>query len=151
MQKIIPFIWFETGAEEAANFYVETFGGSSKILSSSIISNTPSGTVEIISISLQDQEFTLMSAGPFKPITEAISFVISCNDQSEVDHFWDKLSAYKDAEQCGWLKDKYGVSWQVVPTVLGKLLNDSDKQKAARVNQAMLKMKKLIISDLEAA
>lgn len=151
MQKITPFLWFETGAKEAADFYVSVFGDSSRITSSSIMQNTPSGTVEIIGISLQGNEMTLMSAGPFQKINSAISFVISCEGQDEVDHFWNSLSAVPEAERCGWLTDKYGVTWQVVPQVLNKLMSDPDKEKAMRVQQAMLKMKKIDIAGLEAA
>jgi len=151
MKKITPFLWFEKSAKEAANFYVTVFGEESKIVSESILNNTPSGSVEIISVSLQGQEFTLMSAGPFKKFNESISFVISCENQEEVDYFWAKLSADPSAEQCGWIKDKFGVSWQIVPKQLGELMNGPDAEKAHRVTQAMMKMKKIIISDLELA
>lgn len=151
MQKIAPFLWFEKGAKEAAEFYVDVFGSDAKITSTQIIEGTPSGTIEIIGVLLMGQEFTLMTAGPFRKFNEAISFVISCEDQKEVDHYWEKLSAVKEAEQCGWLKDKYGVSWQVVPTALMKLMNDKDKAKAGRVTQAMLQMKRIVIADLEKA
>ncbi len=113
--------------------------------------DTPSGTVEIVSLELRGQQFTLMSAGPFRKFNEAISFVITCGSQDEVDHFWKKLSAVPEAEQCGWLKDKYGVSWQVVPTALGTLMGDPDKKKASRVQEVMLKMKKIDIAKLEEA
>jgi predicted 3-demethylubiquinone-9 3-methyltransferase (glyoxalase superfamily) len=113
--------------------------------------NTPSGTVEIINIKLLDQEFTLMSAGPYFKINEAISFVISTDSQEETDYYWSKLSADVASEQCGWLKDKFGVSWQVIPKRLGELMGDPDPVKAARVQQAMLKMKKIEISELEKA
>ncbi len=151
MQKIAPFLWFETGAKEAAEFYVNVFGPDAKITSSQVMEGTPSGTVEIMSISLKGQEFTLMTAGPFRKFNEAISFVITCDDQQEVDHYWEKLSAVKESEQCGWLKDKYGVSWQVVPTALGRLMGDPDRVKAGRVQAAMMQMKKIIIADLEKA
>ena len=151
MQKITPFLWYEKEAKEAADFYVSVFGGDSKIKQEQIIHNTPSGTVEIISVELMGVEFTLMSAGPFQKFNASISFVVSCGSQEEVDRYWEKLSADKSAEQCGWLKDKYGVSWQIVPTVLAKLLADSDREKADRVMQAMLKMKKIEIPKLEEA
>lgn len=151
MQKITPFVWFETGAKEAAQFYVEVFGGDAAIKTESIMHDTPSGTVEIITVSLAGQDFTLMSAGPFRKINEAISFVINCETQEEVDHFWSKLSAVPEAEQCGWLKDKYGVSWQVVPTAMGGFLNGADKSGAARATQAMLQMKKLDIAVIKRA
>lgn len=151
MQKITPFLWFETGAKEAAEFYVSVFGDGSRILSLSEMHDTPSGTVEILSVVLKGQEFSFMTAGPFRKFNEAISFVISCDSQEEVDHYWNNLSAVPEAEQCGWLKDKYGVSWQVVPTALGRLMGDPDRVKASRVQEAMLKMKKIDIAGLEAA
>jgi len=151
MQKITPFIWFETGAKEAADFYVKVFGKRSKVKKVSTITNTPSGTVEVVTLDLAGQEFTLMAAGPFRKINEAISFVLNCKTQKEVDHFWNKLSAGGEKGQCGWLKDKYGVSWQVVPTVLEKLMSDSDPVKANRVTQAMLKMTKIDIAALKKA
>ncbi len=149
MQKITPFIWFEKGAKEAANFYVKVFGRRSKIKDVSTITDTPSGTVEVVTLELDGQEFMLMAAGPFRPITEAISFVVNCRTQKEVDHFWDKLSAGGEKGQCGWLKDRYGVSWQVVPTVLTKLMSDRDPVKAGRVTQAMLTMTKIDIARVE--
>ena len=151
MQKITPFIWLEQGAKEAADFYISIFSGDSKIVKSNIMTGTPSGTVEIISVHMLGQEFTLMSAGPFRKINEANSFVINCETQDEVDHYWESLSAVKESEQCGWLKDKYGVSWQVIPTALTKLLGDADKAKAGRVQEAMMQMKKIVIADLEKA
>ena len=151
MQKITPFLWLESSAKEAADFYLSVFGEGSRTIDQSILHNTPSGAVEIITLLLRGQEFTLMSAGPFKKFNEAISFVISCENQEEVDHYWEKLSAVGEAEECGWLKDKYGVSWQVVPTILTKLLKDEDKEKAGRVMQAMLQMKKIEIQALEDA
>ena len=151
MQKITPFLWFESSAKEAADFYLSVFGEGSRTIDQSILHNTPSGAVEIITLLLRGQEFTLMSAGPFKKFNEAISFVISCENQEEVDHYWEKLSVVDEAVQCGWLKDKYGVSWQVVPTILTTLLKDEDKEKAGRVMQAMLQMKKIEIQALEDA
>jgi predicted 3-demethylubiquinone-9 3-methyltransferase (glyoxalase superfamily) len=151
MQKITPFLWFETEAREAAEFYVSVFGGRSAIKDSSTLDGTPSGSVDVITLELAGQEFVLMSAGPFRKFNEAISFVVNCETQEEVDHYWERLSADKNAEQCGWLKDKFGVSWQIVPTILNKLLVDPDKEKAGRVMQAMLKMKKIDIKQLEEA
>ncbi len=151
MQKIAPFLWFEKSAKEAAEFYVEVFGPNAKITSSQIMEGTPSGTVEIMGISLLGQEFTLMAAGPYQKINAAISFVISCEDQKEVDHYWEKLSSVKEAEQCGWLTDKFGVTWQVVPTALHRLMGDPDRVKAGRVQAAMMQMKKIVIADLEKA
>jgi len=151
MQKITPFIWFEKDAKKAANFYVKVFGKRSKITSISQVKDTPSGTVEVVSIELAGQEFTLMAAGPFRPITEAISFVVNCETQKEVDHFWNGLSRGGEKGQCGWLKDRFGVSWQVVPTILDRLMSDRDPIKAGRVTQAMLKMRKLDIAKLKTA
>jgi predicted 3-demethylubiquinone-9 3-methyltransferase (glyoxalase superfamily) len=151
MQKITPFIWFEKGAKEAAKFYVKVFGRSSKVKDVQLVKDTPSGTVEVVTLELKGQEFMLMAAGPFRPITEAISFVINCSTQKEVDHFWEKLSEGGEKGQCGWLKDKYGVSWQVTPTILAKLMSDPDPVKAGRVTQAMLRMTKIDIAKLKTA
>ncbi len=151
MQKITPFIWFEQGAKEAADFYVRTFGKRARIKSVQTIRDTPSGTVEVVSLDLLGQEFTLMAAGPFRKINEAISFVVNCRTQKEIDHYWDALSAGGEKGQCGWLKDRYGVSWQVVPTVLARLSGDPDPARAGRVTQAMLKMTKIEIAGLKAA
>lgn len=150
MQKITPFLWFDKEAGEAAKFYVSVFKDA-KILTTQTMTDTPSGTVEIVDIELFGQRFTLMSAGPYFKFTEAISFVVDCEDQAEVDYYWEKLSAVPASEQCGWLKDKYGLSWQIVPRRLVELQNDPDSEKAARVVQAMLKMKKLVVADLEKA
>lgn len=148
MQKIIPYLWFEKGAKEAADFYLSVFSGHSNNKDVSVLEGTPSGDVQIFNIELFGQEFILMNGGPFRKFNEAISFVINCETQKEVDHYWGSLSADSSAEQCGWLKDKYGVSWQVVPIILTKLLNDSDKQKSKKVMDAMLKMKKIDIEKL---
>ncbi len=151
MQKITPFIWFEKGAHEAAKFYVKVFGSRSKIKKVQTVTGTPSGTVEVVTLELRGQEFTLMAAGPFRPITEAVSFVVNCGTQKEVDHFWDKLSAGGEKGECGWLKDRYGVSWQVTPTILLKLMADPDPARGARVTQAMLQMTKIDIAKLKEA
>jgi predicted 3-demethylubiquinone-9 3-methyltransferase (glyoxalase superfamily) len=151
MQKITPFIWFERGAKEAADFYVKVFGRRSKIKDVQTIRDTPSGTVEVVSLELAGQELTLMAAGPFRKINEAISFVVNCRTQKEVDLFWNALSRGGEKGQCGWLKDKYGVSWQVVPAVLTRLMKDRDPVRAGRVTQAMLAMTKLDIAKLKAA
>ncbi len=149
IQKITPFIWFEEGAKEAADFYVSVFGKDSKITHVSKLENAPSGTVEIIALELQGQGFTIMSAGPFRKINEAISFVITCEDQAEIDHYWDALSAVPEAEQCGWLKDKYGVSWQVVPRIMNEMMGSGNTEKIARVTEAFLKMKKFDVATLQ--
>ncbi len=150
MQKITPFLWFDKEAVGAAKFYASVLKGS-KITSSNTLKNTPSGTVEVVTIELLGQEFTLMSAGPLFKFNESISFVVHCETQREVDYYWNKLSADPKAEQCGWLKDKYGLSWQIVPTALGKMLQSTDQKRAARVTQAFLKMKKLDIATLKRA
>ncbi len=149
MQKITPFLWFDNQAAEAAKFYTEVFKG--KIKDSQIVTDTPSGTIEIVTIEILGQDFTLMSAGPLFKFTEAISFIVDCKDQEEVDYYWEKLSAVAESEQCGWLKDKYGVSWQIIPSRLNELTRDPDKEKAGRATQAMLKMKKIDIAELEKA
>lgn len=151
MQKITPFLWFEKDAKEAADFYVKIFGSRSKVKAIQSIRDTPSGTVEVVSLELAGQEFTLMAAGPFRKINEAISFVVNCSTRKEVDHFWSALSRGGEKGQCGWLKDRYGVSWQVVPTILAELMSDPDPVKANRVTQAMLAMTKLDIAKLKAA
>ena len=148
-QKIMPFLWFDKKAKEAAGFYVSLFPDS-KFVSSERYSDTPSGTVEIYIIELSGQQFTLMNAGPRFKFNEAISFVIDCEDQEEIDYYWENLTADGGEESmCGWLKDKFGVSWQVVPRHFNQLLTVDDKEKAGRVIQAMLKMKKLDIVGLE--
>ena len=150
MQKITPFLWFDKEAGEAAKFYTSIFKDA-KIISTTTLENTPSGTVEIVTIKLFGQEFQLMSAGPLFKFNKAISFVVNCETQQEIDHYWEKLSAVPEAEQCGWLKDKYGVSWQIVPTVMFKMQKTKDKQKLARVTEAFLQMKKFDIAALQRA
>ena len=151
MQKITPFLWFEKDAMKVAQYYCSIFK-ESKIKNSRVLNNTPSGSVEIVTIELFGQDFTLMSAGPLFKFTEAISFIVDCQDQQEVDYYWNKLTADGGEESmCGWLKDKYGLSWQVTPKQLNILMGDKDKEKAGRVMQAMLKMKKIDIKKLEQA
>ena len=139
-QKITPFLWFDKEAGEAARFYTSVFKGS-KIKESRKLENTPSGTVEIVTVELLGQEFTLMSAGPLFKFNESISFTVPCETQDEIDYYWEKLSADPKAEQCGWLKDKYGLSWQIFPTILAEMQRDKDPKKVARVTEAVLKMK----------
>jgi predicted 3-demethylubiquinone-9 3-methyltransferase (glyoxalase superfamily) len=157
MQKIIPFLWFESQAEEAMNFYTSIFPNS-KVLTVSRygkegaeVSGRPEGSVMVASVELNGQRFDLINGGPEFKFTEAISFVINCEDQTEVDHYWDALTAEGQEIQCGWLKDKFGVSWQVTPTIMGKLMSDPDKAKSGRVMAAMLKMKKIDIAKLQEA
>ena len=150
MQKITPFLWFDKEAAAAAKFYTSVFKDA-KIIDTTILDDTPSGTVEIVTIELFGQQFQMMSAGPLFKFNEAISFVVNCETQQEIDYYWEKLSAVPEAEACGWLKDKFGVSWQVVPKQFLKLLNDPDPAKAGRAMRAMLQMKKLVIADLQRA
>jgi predicted 3-demethylubiquinone-9 3-methyltransferase (glyoxalase superfamily) len=150
MQKISPFLWFDKEAAAAAKFYTSVFKDA-KIIDSTILENTPSGAVEIVTIELFGQEFQLMSAGPLFKFNEAISFVVNCENQEEIDYYWAKLSSDPNAEQCGWLKDKFGVSWQIVPTVMYEMQKSKDKKKLARVTEAFLKMKKFDIATLKRA
>ena len=157
MQKITPFLWFDTQAEEAVNFYTSLFKNS-KVGNASrydeagaAASGRPKGSVMTASFQLNGQDFTAINGGPHFKFTEAISFVVNCENQEEVDYYWEKLSAVPQSEMCGWLKDKYGLSWQIVPTVLSKLLTDKDAKKSQRVMQAMLQMKKIDIAGLEKA
>lgn len=150
-QKITPFLWFDNQAREAAKLYTSVFKDA-KMLTEEKLDDTPSGTVEVITIELFGMTFTLMSAGPEFKFNESISFVIDCEDQAEVDYYWEKLTENGGEEsQCGWLKDKFGVSWQVVPRQLNELMSDPDPKKSANVVQAMLKMKKIIVADLQKA
>jgi predicted 3-demethylubiquinone-9 3-methyltransferase (glyoxalase superfamily) len=153
MQKISPFLWFDHQAEEAANFYVSIFKDS-KILKVSRYpegSPGPAGSVMVVNFQIEGQNFMALNAGPLFQFTEAISFLISCETQEEVDYYWHKLLAGGQESQCGWLKDKFGLSWQVTPTILGELLADKDHKKAQRVMQAMLPMKKIDIAALKRA
>jgi predicted 3-demethylubiquinone-9 3-methyltransferase (glyoxalase superfamily) len=153
MKKITPFLWFDTQAEEAAEFYVSIFKHS-KIASVSRYGEAgpgPAGSVMTVEFELDGQRFIALNGGPQFKFTEAISFSIACETQSEVDDYWKKLSAGGEEGPCGWLKDKYGLSWQVNPTILGKMLGDKDRTKANRVMQAMLKMKKIDIKGLQLA
>ena len=157
MQKITPFLWFDNQAEEAARFYTSIFRNSriGKIArydeSGAKASGRPAGSVMTVEFQLEGQKFVALNGGPHFKFNEAVSFVVNCEKQAEVDGHWSKLTAGGQEVQCGWLKDKYGVSWQVVPTILGKLLSDKDAAKAQRVMQAMLKMVKLDIKQLKQA
>ena len=158
MQKITPFLWFDSQAEEAANFYVSIFTNS-KIVSvnrygeeAAKASGRPKGSVMTIGFELDGQHFTALNGGPVFKFTEAISFVVHCETQEEVDYYWEKLTADGGQESmCGWLKDKFGLSWQIIPSKLGELLSDPDREKSNRAMQAMLKMRKIIIADLQKA
>ena len=152
-QKITPFLWFDIQAEEAVNFYVSVFKNS-KVTSIDRYGEAgpgPKGTVMTASFELEGQGFMALNGGPEYKFTEAISFFVNCETQAEVDELWAKLSAGGEEGPCGWLKDKYGVSWQIVPTILGELLNDPDPEKSGRVMKAMLQMKKLDINTLRQA
>ena len=154
MQKISPFLWFDGNAEEAADFYVSLFKGSKilKIARYGEAGPGPAGAVMVVNFQIEGQDFIALNGGPLFKFTEAISFVINCQTQEEVDHYWNRLTAGGGQEsQCGWLKDKYGLSWQVTPTILGELLVDKDQKKAQRVMQAMLQMKKIDIAALKRA
>ncbi|MFB3884845.1 MAG: VOC family protein [Thermodesulfobacteriota bacterium] len=153
MQKITPHLWFDKGAVEAARFYVSIFSarGKARIKNTATLHNTPSGSVDVVTFELLGQDFMAISAGPFFKFNEAISFMVHCDTQEEIDYYWEKLSAVPEAEQCGWLKDKYGLSWQIVPTVMDEMMKDKDKKKLARVTEAFLKMKKFDIEALKRA
>lgn len=155
MPKITPFLWYDRQAEEAANFYVSIFPNS-KITAVSRYSEEganasgmPKGSVMVISFELDGQRFSALNGGPHFKLTEAISFMVDCETQAEVDYYWNKLSEGGQPHRCGWLKDKFGLSWQIVPTALSKLM--SDPAKAPRVMKALLQMDKLDIAKLEAA
>jgi len=154
MQKITPFLWFDNQAEEAMRFYTSVFKNSKagKVTYYGDGAPMPKGTVMTASFELEGTEFTALNGGPIFKFTEAVSFWIACKNQEEVDYYWEKLIAGGgEPSQCGWLKDKFGLSWQVVPTVLIELLNDRDRAKANRVMQAMLTMKKIDIKKLQEA
>lgn len=153
MQKITPFLWFDGQAEEAMNFYVSIFKNS-KVLSVARFGEGgpgPKGSVMTASFQLEGQNFTALNGGPIFKFTPAISFFVSCETQEEVDELWERLSEGGEEGQCAWLKDKFGVSWQIVPSVLPKLLGDPDPEKSSRVMQAMLQMKKINIARLKQA
>jgi predicted 3-demethylubiquinone-9 3-methyltransferase (glyoxalase superfamily) len=157
MQRITPFLWYDDKAEEAANLYVSIFknskiGNSTRYNEASAkASGRPVGSVMTIEFTLDGQDFVALNGGPHFKFTEAVSFVVNCETQEEVDSLWEKLSEGGEEVQCGWLKDKYGLSWQVVPTILTRLLKDKDPAKAKRVMEAMLKMKKIDIEELKQA
>lgn len=153
MQKIATFLWFDDKAEEAANLYVSLFKNS-KIENISYYGEgapRPKGTVLTVVFQLDGQQFMALNGGPHYTFTPAISLLVNCETQEEVDRLWDKLLEGGKPSHCGWLQDRYGLSWQIVPTILGKLMSDPDRKKADRVMQAMLKMDKLDIKGLEEA
>ena len=148
MQKITPFLWFNNNAEEAMNFYVSIFKNS-KIVS--VRRQGKNGPVFTATFQLEGQKIFVLNGGPHFKFTEAISFFVNCETQKEVDTLWAKLSEGGEIQQCGWLKDKYGLSWQIIPSILGKLLQDKDPEKSKRVMNAMLKMNKIDIKTLKQA
>jgi predicted 3-demethylubiquinone-9 3-methyltransferase (glyoxalase superfamily) len=153
MQKITPFLWFDGKAEEAANFYVSIFK-SSKIVSVTRYGEAgpgSKGTAMSVIFQLEGQEFFALNGGPQFTFSPAISFFVSCETQQEVDELWEKLSQGGEKNRCGWLKDKYGLSWQIIPTVLGEMLRDKDAGKPTKVMQAMLQMDKIDIKGLKQA
>jgi predicted 3-demethylubiquinone-9 3-methyltransferase (glyoxalase superfamily) len=148
MQKITPFLWFDNQAEEAVNFYVSIFNNS-EVLN---MTPGPDGKVMMAVFQLEGQKFMALNGGPHHKFTEAISLYVDCKTQTEVDELWEKLTADGgEPGPCGWLKDKYGLSWQIIPTALGELMNDPDPAKAQRVVQAMLQMSKIDVATLQAA
>ena len=154
IQKITPFLWFDHQAEEAAKFYTSVFPGSAIHLVTNYGEGAPmpAGTVMTVAFELEGQKFTALNGGPHFKFTEAISFVVHCETQQEVDHYWDTLSADGgQVIQCGWLKDKFGVTWQIVPATFIEMMRDRDTERKSRVMKAMMKMKKLDIAELEAA
>jgi predicted 3-demethylubiquinone-9 3-methyltransferase (glyoxalase superfamily) len=157
MQKIIPHLWFDHQAEEAVRFYVSLFKNS-KILNvarygeaGAKMSGRPQGSVMTVTFQLAGQEFVALNGGPHFKFTEAISLLVNCETQAEVDELWEKLSEGGEKGPCGWLKDRYGLSWQIVPTVLGEMMQDKDPKKTERVMEAVLQMKKLDIAGLKRA
>lgn len=153
MQKITPYLWFDTQAEEAVNFYISLFRNS-KILNITRYDDSgpgPAGKVMLVAFQLDGQEFVALNGGPQFKFTEAISLFVHCDGQEEVDRLWEGLSAGGEVQQCGWLKDKYGLSWQIIPSALMELMGDPDPVKSGRVMQAMLQMVKIDIEGLKKA
>jgi len=156
-QKIVPHLWLEKDADKAAEFYVSVFKNS-RILKTSYypeaaeeVSGQKKGSVMTVRFILEGQEFMVLNGGPAFKLNEAVSFMVFCDTQKEIDYFWNKLSFVPESEQCGWLKDKFGLSWQIVPTILDAMITDKDPQKVERVTAAFLNMKKFDISALQKA
>jgi predicted 3-demethylubiquinone-9 3-methyltransferase (glyoxalase superfamily) len=149
-QKIVPHLWYDKEAKEAAEFYVSIFPNS-KVTNITTLHDTPSGDADIVSFELAGQPFMAISAGPLFKFNESISFMVYCETQDEIDSYWEKLSAVPESEQCGWLKDKYGLSWQIVPVQMDEMLQTGTEDQVARVTQAFLPMKKLDIAALKQA
>ena len=154
MSKIVPNLWYTDKAEEATAFYASLLPNSKVDSVTALPADTPSGpagSVKVVEFTLMGQPFMAISAGPFDPFNHAISFMVLCDDQAEIDRLWTALSEGGKTEQCGWLRDRYGLFWQITPTVLGKMMKDPDRARAKRVTEAMLKMTKLDIAGLERA
>ena len=153
MQKISPFLWFDDQAEEAMNFYVSVFKNSKvgKITRYGDAGPGPKGSVMTASFELEGQPFTALNGGPHFKFTEAVSFFVNCETQEEVDELWARLAEGGQTQQCGWLKDKFGLSWQIIPSILIELMNDRDPQKSRRVMEAMLQMTRIDIAKLRQA
>jgi predicted 3-demethylubiquinone-9 3-methyltransferase (glyoxalase superfamily) len=152
-QKITPFLWFDNQAEEAANLYVSIFKNS-KVKGITRYGDAgpgPKGSAMVVSFELEGQQFTALNGGPHFKFTEAVSFVVNCETQEEVDHFWDSLSEGGQTQPSGWLKDRFGLSWQIIPTALIELMSDPDREKSSRVMQAMFQMSKIEIAKLREA
>lgn len=153
MQRITPFLWFDNNAEEAMNFYVSVFKNSrvNRVTRYGEAGPGPAGSVMTVEFELDGQEFVGLNGGPHFQFTEAVSFTVKCETQEEIDYYWDKLSGGGQKSRCGWLKDKFGLSWQVEPRILGDLMADKDPEKAKRVMEAMLKMDKIDIEPIKRA
>ena len=150
MKRITPHLWFDKEAKEAAEFYCSVFPNS-RITDISTLHDTPSGDCDVVAFELSGQPFMAISAGPLFKFNESISFMVPCETQAEIDQYWQKLSAVPESEQCGWLKDRYGLSWQIVPSALNDMLQKSTPEQLARVTQAFLKMKKFDLAELQRA
>jgi len=150
LQKIVPHLWYDKEAKQAAEFYCSVFPDS-EITNVTTLHDTPGGDADVVSFELFGQPFMAISAGPLFKFNESISFIVRCDSQKEIDEYWAKLSAHPESEQCGWLKDKFGLSWQVVPKVLPELLADPDTAKSQRAFEALIEMKKLDIAGLQRA
>ena len=153
MPPITPFLWFNNNAEEAMNFYVSVFKNSkvNRIVRYGEAGPGPAGTVMTVEFELDGQEFVGLNGGPHFKFTEAVSFTVRCETQEDIDYYWEKLSEGGQKSRCGWLKDKFGLSWQVEPRILGDLISDADPEKAKRLMQAMLKMDKIDIEPIKRA
>jgi predicted 3-demethylubiquinone-9 3-methyltransferase (glyoxalase superfamily) len=152
--KIVPHLWYAKEAEEAARFYVSIFPGSRVDAVTELPAETPSGpagSVKVVEFTLAGQPFMAITAGPLDPFNHSVSFVVECEDQTEIDRYWEALGAGGTIEQCGWLRDRYGLCWQIVPAALGRMMKDPDRAAARRAVEAMLTMKKIDVAALEGA